>query len=71
MNCANCNIPLECNDTVYNPRNNEVYRKWKCPVCGKKTHSAEFEVECNDEFIKTWNRWHKASIKLRELGGED
>lgn len=43
MICKKCGIKLKCVDTFC--QNNETYRRYTCPICGKKDYTQE--LRCN------------------------
>lgn len=54
MKCSKCGSDnLRVMDT-FPYLDEEVYRRRKCLDCGELIYTVEYEVECNDEFQKTY-----------------
>lgn len=56
MTCPKCNGKVKVTDTV-NAGNEEIYRRKMCLSCGLIFYTAEFQVDFDEKFKETWNRY--------------
>lgn len=59
MTCPKCGGKLMVLDNVKNTDENEIYRRKVCNECGDVLFTVEYEVESNEEFKKTWNKYSR------------
>lgn len=59
MICPKCGGKLMVLDNVKNVDDNEIYRRKVCNSCGNVIFTVEYEVESNEEFKKTWNKYSR------------
>lgn len=62
MKCPKCEGKVRVMDCV-NARNNEVYRKRKCTVCGNVFYTRECVVDPDEEFIEEWYTSYRTNKK--------
>lgn len=72
MKCPECGGKTTVYDNSFNPDTNEHSRKRKCLVCGHRFYTMEFEVECNEQFKKDWEKHHRLTeLKKRKKYEEE
>ena len=59
MHCPKCNGKVGVLDSTINPKDNEIFRKRKCNVCGHIFYTIEFEVEDNERFREEYNFFYR------------
>ena len=63
MVCPKCKGNVKVMDVVHNPDTNEILRKRKCTVCGKKFYTVEFEVKYDENVHVEWYKYRRKYIK--------
>lgn len=54
MICPECGGKMNQTATVYNPNEQETYRRRECVNCGYPMYTVEYEVEPNERFEMDW-----------------
>jgi transcriptional regulator NrdR family protein len=63
MVCPNCGGNSKVIDVVYNPNDNERYRRRECLVCGSRFYTTEFIVDDDKQFKKCWSEYSVTTRK--------
>lgn len=63
MNCPKCGGKAKVLDCARSPE--ETYRERKCKVCGYAFYTVEYEVENDENFHKTWAKYHRSWVGYR------
>lgn len=59
MYCPYCSSKTTVLDDVLYEKENELYRKRRCPSCGFIFHTCEMTIEETEEFKNIWKESHR------------
>lgn len=66
MTCPNCQHKTEVKDVVTDIDRNEIYRKRRCPNCGRAFYTIEFEIVFDEDVHEIWQKYHRVNNKEKK-----
>ena len=62
MNCPKCGENSRVKLNLFDKKENEMFRRHKCPECGHSFHTVEFVVDENESFKEIWGILHRRKV---------